>query len=53
MGSLPTVPGSCRFNSARLKGKKSLREKKASVASAKYSIGLDKTSVVQPSIELV
>ena len=35
-----SIPGSCRFNSAWLKGKKSLRSKKASVDSAKYSIGL-------------
>ena len=34
------IPGSCCFNSSRLKGEKSLREKYASVDSAKYSIGL-------------
>ena len=35
-----SISGSCCFNSSRVKGKKSLREKYASVVSAKYSIGL-------------
>jgi hypothetical protein len=36
------MPGSCRFNSAWLKGKKSLRAKKASVDSANLQLRLQK-----------